>query len=364
MRPADRRPSSSRRNQRAPIRLLGAFGCLAVLILTSSAGMADDLSGAPGIKLDIGVGASLLKLPETRLTLTREFFPAHTIAKREDHDGEFVAPRVDLSLTGRLSPGLSLRLSGFYGAYGSTQVTSCTPTLTVRCGVTSIVDDPLDPFQATHAYTLATSNGMLVTADRNAYAWGLSLATQLSGTGTWWKPVFGIDHRRIDQDMRIDVLVDNSPIFWPTTVAHYRETLDTSYTGVFVGGRSSTIRLLPRLTLSFGGTAGLYHARSSYTGSYSSVSGHPYADSAQLSLSRTSLAVIGTGDAELSARLSSLLTVSLYGKIEAYSWAPRMQYNDGDRDAVFALNAINYGTRIGDGMAYTLVGGLKLSAQW
>lgn len=308
------------------------------------------------------VSASRLELPGTLFTRTTEF-NADTIAKQTNHNGDFYAPRLEGALTAYVLPGFSLALGGFYATYDNEQNTTCTPTLSVRCAVISIVDDPLRA-QTTIAYTSETSNGMFTSTDRTVDHWGISMEAKFHRWFSGFTPLLGIDYRRLDQSLRMDAVLDQTPIGWVDSTMSYREKLDTRYLGLYVGAKSTRIFIAPQWYFSLEGRVGLYHADANYRGLYNAQSGHPFSDSADLRINRDKLAVAGAVKAETGVELSQGLSLSVFGILEGYSWAPKMKYNDHDVQPNYTVNGINQGTSIGDGTAFAYSGGVRLAIRW
>ncbi|MCB1443685.1 MAG: hypothetical protein KDJ72_11755 [Methyloceanibacter sp.] len=206
----------------------------------------------------------------------------------------------------------------------------------VKCnggGVTCVVIDP------TGANTFLSST-LNTKATKDADYWGgqaeLKFAT---GAPREIKPelyrmdyyIAGFDIRGIDQDSRVHSSAG--------TVFTYKENLETTYTGGYIGfGGEYSFGFIPVVGNAFkqkGGildrlglrtylnaTAGLYNAETDYTGTFSG----PAATSTRLSNSNDELAFIGTVSLETRAQLSDRTSLSFWTDYEYISSVPQLHY--------------------------------------
>jgi hypothetical protein len=167
--------------------------------------------------------------------------------------------------------------------------------------------------------------------------------------------------RGIDQDNRL-----NSNFGTPFV---YNETLDTTYTGGYIGlggeysfgfipGIKNVGGLYDRLGLRtfVNATAGFYNASTDYTGRFTSG---PFGSG--LSLSNDEFAFIGTVSLETRKQLGPRASLSLWTDYEYISSVPEMQYANGagtltriDDDSVFATRTmLRFNLGLGSQQLYT-----------
>lgn len=173
--------------------------------------------------------------------------------------------------------------------------------------------------------------------------------------------MIGADIRGFDQDNTVDGSVHVPlalPPFLNGPLYHYREQLDTTYTGGYIGlgGEYSLLSYLglglqDRLGLrSFiTARAGLYSAEVDYDGHFIAQGpGHP--PPSRLSLSGDELAFIGSITLETRKQFGPRTSLSLVTDYEYISYAPEMRYNNETAP-----------TRIGDDDAWAIRTALRLN---
>jgi hypothetical protein len=196
-----------------------------------------------------------------------------------------------------------------------------------RCKGNCVVIDP------TGANTF-TSTTLNTKTDTNADYWGAKAALKFgTGAPTEVKPeiyrndyfIVGFDVRGIDQDNKLHSSVG--------TVFNYKETLDTTYTGGYIGfggeysfgfipGIKSVGGLYDRLGLRtfVNATAGFYNASTDYSGRFSGPA------ATRLSKSSDDFAFIGTVSLETRKQLGPRTSLSLWTDYEYISSVPDMHY--------------------------------------
>lgn len=208
--------------------------------------------------------------------------------------------------------------------------------------------------------------------NRDADYWGAQAEVKLAtGAPTEVKPtvyrndywIAGFDVRGIDQDNHLRGRFNGANIY------NYKETLDTTYTGGFIGfGGEYSFGFIPGLK-NVGGIydrlgirtfvnvkAGLYNADTDYSGRFTSVGGFNTA----LNKSNDELAFIGTVSLEARKQLGQRTSLSLWTDYEFISSVPQMQYANTNHptriedDSVFASRTmlrLNIG--LGSSQLYT-----------
>ena len=188
---------------------------------------------------------------------------------------------------------------------------------------------------------------------RDANYWGaqgeLKFAT---GAPTEVKPqiyrndyfIAGFDVRGIDQDNRL------RGKFGSTDIYTYKESLDTTYVGGYVGfGGEYSFGFIPGVK-SVGGfydrlglrtfvnaTAGLYNADTDYRG----VTSFNFAGfNSAVSKSNDELAFIGTVSLETRKQIGPRTSLSLWSDYEYISSVPQMRYADTNRQTTFSDDSV------------------------
>ena len=209
--------------------------------------------------------------------------------------------------------------------------------------------------------TLTGTGSSLVTqTDREYDYWGAKAELKFAGgQPTNVKPnvyrndyfIVGFDTRGIDQDNRLRGKSGGVNVF------RYKENLDTTYVGGFVGfGGEYSFGFIPGLK-TVGGfydrlgirtyasvRAGLYSADTDYTGRFTPGPGGPAGT--KLSLSNDELAFIGTVSLEARKQIGDRTSVSLWSDYDYISSVPTMRYANGSRptrisdESVFATRTM------------------------
>lgn len=208
--------------------------------------------------------------------------------------------------------------------------------------------------------TLAFGPPTLVTnTNREADYWGAQAELKFAtGAPQEVKPqiyrndyfIAGFDVRGIDQDNRLRGKFGNVDVY------NYKETLDTTYVGGYVGfGGEYSFGFIPgiknvggiydRLGLRtfINATAGLYNADTDYRG----VTRFPFAGfNSSISKSNDELAFIGTVSLETRKQIGARTSLSLWTDYEYISSVPQMKYANTqhatriDEDSVFATRTM------------------------
>ena len=217
-----------------------------------------------------------------------------------------------------------------------------------RCRSNCLVTDPTGGFAG-------TSGPLNTITDREADYWGGSAELKFAtGAPTEVRPdvyrndyfIAGFDVRGIDQDNRLRSKTG--------TVFNYNETLDTTYTGGYIGfGGEYSFGFVPvigKMLKGTGGfydrlglrtylnaTAGIYNAETDYTGRFTSGG-----FGSRISQSSDEVAFIGTVSLETRKQLGTRTSLSLWTDYEFISSVPKMEYAAGnsptriDDESVFA----------------------------
>jgi hypothetical protein len=180
-----------------------------------------------------------------------------------------------------------------------------------------------------------TSSSLSTKTDREADYWGGQVELKFGrAEPVHSKPnlyrndyfIVGADVRGIDQDNKL-----RSPVGTPFT---YKETLDTTYVGGYIGlggeyslGFLTGGGLYERLGLRtfIAGRAGLYNAETDYDGRFA---GNGLAS--RLTKSNDELAFIGTISLETRKQIGMRTSLSLWTDYEYISSVPKMHYADED----------------------------------
>jgi hypothetical protein len=234
------------------------------------------------------------------------------------------------------------RIEGFWANADDDNRTSCSggPTYCV-------VIDPTGAF-------IGTSGSLVTKTTREADYWGGSAELKFGRPEpVRVKPnlyrndyfIVGADIRGIDQN--------NTLHSGTGTVFTYKESLDTTYTGGYIGlGGEYSFGFLKgiggfydRLGLRtfISGRVGLYSADTDYTGRFKSAG----APSTRLGLSNDELAFIGTVSLETRKQLGARTSLSLWTDYEYISSVPKMRYADDsghpttiDSESIFATRTM------------------------
>lgn len=297
-----------------------------------------------GTTIWVGGGVQFLSLPDIRFTATGT--PgSYRRQKNSDSDWLDAGGAGGAGIETALGMWGGFRVSGVVkGFWANVEVDDFT-----RCGGGCLVVDPTTGAVAGTSTTLGTKT------DREADYWGAQAELKFAtGAPTEVKPeiyrndyfIAGFDVRGIDQDNRL-----HSVFGTPFT---YKETLDTTYTGGYIGfggeysfgfipGIKNVGGLYDRLGLRtfINATAGFYNADTDYRGRLASG-----ACCSALSLSDDEFAFIGIVSLETRKQLGARASLSLWTDYEYISSVPEMRYGNAGNpthisdDSVFATRTM------------------------
>lgn len=281
-----------------------------------------------GTTLWVGGGVQFLSLPDIKFTRTN----GHT---QQNTESDW------LDVGGATGAGFETAL-GYWGGWRvSGSIKGFWAGLEYDhnrgCKSNCVVIDPTGSF-------VGTSGTLRTATDREADYWGGSAELKFAtGAPTEVKPevyrndyfIAGFDVRGIDQDNRLRSKTG--------TAYNYSETLDTTYTGGYIGfGGEYSFGFVPVIgkMLKGGGglydrlglrtylnaTAGIYNAETDYTGRFASGG-----FGSRISQSSDEVAFIGTVSLETRKQLGTRTSLSLWTDYEFISSVPKMQYADGNR---------------------------------
>jgi hypothetical protein len=299
-----------------------------------------------GTTIWIGGGVQFLSLPDIRFTGKGGL---SGLRRQKNTDSDW------LDFGGAAGGGFETAL-GYWGGYRVTGTiegfwantddddrTSCSGSPTY-----CVVIDPTGAF-------VGTSGKLVTKTDREADYWGGSAELKFGRPEpVHVKPnvyrndyfIVGFDVRGIDQD--------NTLRSGAGTAFTYKETLDTTYVGGYIGlGGEYSFGFIPGIK-NVGGifdrlglrtfvnaTVGLYNAETDYTGRFASG-----AFGSRLSKSSDDLAFIGTVSLETRKQLGARTSLSLWTDYEYISSVPEMRYANSSRptriedDSVFATRTM------------------------
>jgi hypothetical protein len=288
-----------------------------------------------GTTIWVGGGVQFLSLPDIKFTEKN----GH---KQKNSESDW------LDFGGAAGGGIETAL----GMWGSSRVTGSVKGFWANVetddrkncnggGSSCVVFDP----SSGNAFTSGTLN---TKTDRNVDYWGTQAELKFGrAEPVQVKPnlyrndyfIIGADVRGIDQDNTLRSSVG--------TAFSYKESLDTTYVGGYVGlggeyslGFLTGGGLYDRLGLRtfISGRAGLYSADTDYSGRFTSGS-----IGSRLSKSNDDLAFIGTVSLETRKQIGQRTSISLWTDYEYISSVPKMQYADDngrptrfDDEGVFA----------------------------
>ena len=273
-----------------------------------------------GTTIWVGGGVQFLSLPDIRFTEQN----GH---KQKNSESDW------LDFGGAVGGGVETAL----GMWGSSRVTGSVKGFFADvetddrkgCNGTCVVVDP------TGAFISPPSGNLSTKTDREADYWGAQAELKFGrAEPVHVKPnlyrndyfILGADVRGIDQDNTLRSSVG--------TNFSYKETLDTTYVGGYVGlggeyslGFLTGGGLYDRLGLRtfIAGRAGLYSADTDYDGRFASG-----AFSSKISQSNDELAFIGTVSLETRKQIGMRTSLSLWTDYEYISSVPKMHYADDD----------------------------------
>ena len=292
-----------------------------------------------GTTVWVGGGVQFLSLPDIKFTRTNGRLQENTESDWLDFGGA-TGGGIETALGYWGDWRVSGSIKGFWAALEDDHNT--------RCRSNCLVTDPTGGFAG-------TSGTLNTITDREADYWGGSAELKFAtGAPTEVKPdvyrndyfIAGFDVRGIDQDNRLRSKTG--------TVFNYNETLDTTYTGGYIGfGGEYSFGFVPvigKMLKGTGGfydrlglrtylnaTAGIYNAETDYTGRFTSGG-----FGSRISQSSDEVAFIGTVSLETRKQLGTRTSLSLWTDYEFISSVPKMEYAAGnsptriDDESVFA----------------------------
>ena len=329
---------------------IAAATLLGAAIVSQPAAAQDYVTaGDGGTRVWAGGGYQFLSLPEIRFTGKGGL---GNLRRQENSEKDF------WDIGGSVGGGIETEfghwgnflvsgaVKGFWSHVETDHLVSCNQG-TAGC----VVIDP------TGANTF-TSGTLRTTTDRETDYWGAQAELKF-GTGApkEVKPevyrndyfIAGFDVRGIDQDNRLRSTSGTRFV--------YNETLDTTYTGGYIGiGGEYSFGFIPVIGKALKGqggfldrlglrtylnaTAGLYNAETDYTGRFSGPA------STRLSQSNDEFAFIGTVSLETRKQIGDRTSLSLWTDYEYISSAPQLNYAGPggttriDDDSVFATRTM------------------------
>src|SRR5680860_102051 len=310
---------------------------LGAVALAQPALAQDDFTTATfgGTTIWVGGGVQFLSLPDIKFTYKGG--PGN-FRRQTNSSGDW------LDFGGATAGGIETTLGYWGGMRASGSVKGFWANVedddTTRCsgaGAYCAVVDPTGGF-------VAPSTSLVTKANREADYWGAQAELKLAtGAPTEVKPTFyrndyfiaGFDVRGIDQNNKLRSATGTNFI--------YKETLDTTYVGGYVGiGGEYSFGFVPVIGNWLKGqgglldrwgfrtylnaTAGLYNADTSYTGGFESG-----AFSSRLDKSNDELAFIGTLSLETRKQLGPRTSLSLFTDYEYISSVATMDYVNQNR---------------------------------
>lgn len=320
------------------VSVLGMATCL-------GAARAQDMTTATfnGTTVWVGGGVQFLSLPDIKFTRKGGRLQENTESGFLDFGGA-TGGGIETALGYWGGFRVSGTVKGFWASLEDDRNRGCKGACTVV--------DPTGGF-------VSTSTALYTVTDREADYWGGSAELKFAtGAPQEVKPdvyrndyfIAGFDVRGIDQDNRLRSKTG--------TVFNYDETLDTTYTGGYIGfGGEYSFGFVPvignmlkgsggvldRLGLRtyLNATAGIYNAETDYAGRFSSGG-----FGSRISQSSDDVAFIGTVSLETRKQLGTRTSLSLWTDYEFISSVPKMQYADGnkpttiDDESVFATRTM------------------------
>lgn len=296
-------------------------------LLASQPALAQDMTSMTfnGTTVTLGGGVQYLSLPDIRFV--GRGTPGGFTRPNNSDFGEYggaAGGGIETALGYMGGYRVSGQIKGFFSNVSNDERSACRGT---ACTV-------VDP---TGVDVISGPAPLLTKTDRDADYWGGAVEFKFAGgEPVQVKPnlyrndyfIIGADVRGIDQDNRLRGRFDGDPIYF------YKETLDTTYTGAYIGlGGEYSLGFLPtggmmdRLGLRtfLSARAGLYNADTDYRGAYSDLTGF----SSVLSQSNDELAFIGSVALETRKQIGTRTSLSLWTDYEYISSVPEMRYANG-----------------------------------
>jgi hypothetical protein len=324
--------------------IIFAAALLGAAVVTKPAAAQDFTTASfGGTTVWVGGGVQFLSLPDIKFTRTNGHPQQNTESDWLDFGGA-TGGGIETALGNWGGWRVSGSVKGFWAGLEDDHNRGCKS----NC----VVVDPTGLF-------VGTSNRLYTVTDREADYWGGSAELKFAtGAPIEVKPemyrndyfIAGFDVRGIDQDNRLRSKTG--------TVFNYTETLDTTYTGGYIGfGGEYSFGFIPVIGKSLKGvggiydrlglrtylnaTAGIYNAETDYTGRFTSGG-----FGSRISQSSDDVAFIGTVSLETRKQLGERTSLSLWTDYEFISSVPKMQYADGNRptriddESVFATRTM------------------------
>jgi hypothetical protein len=328
--------------------------------LFAPAAHAQDMTTATfnGTTIWVGGGFQYLTLPDMKFTLRGN---QESVRRQENSDfseyGGSVGGGIETAIANWNGMRVTAGVKGFFSDLGNSNRKRCAGGGDTFCAA-------IDP---TGFVSISTNGSWASKTDRDVDYWGGSVEFKFGGSQpVYEKPnlyrndyfIVGADVRGIDQDNKIVNHVFDAPISGPAFV--YRETLDTTYTGAYVGfGGEYSFGFIPGVK-NVGGLydrlglrtfvnvkGGLYNADTDYSGRFDI----PFNNfGTRLSKSSDDLAFIGTISLETRKQIGMRTSLSLWTDYEYISSVPELHYADFERP-----------TRIGDDSSFATRTMLRLN---
>jgi hypothetical protein len=331
--------------------LIGVVGLGLAALLRPAAAQDMTTATVNGTTIWVGGGVQFLSLPDIKFTGIGN--PSNfRFQKNSESDWLDFGPAVGAGFETGLGLWGSTRVTiGAKGFWSNVETDN-----TTNCSIGCVVIDPATGF-------LQNGSTLRTKTSRDADYWGGQAEMKFGrAEPVYEKPNFyrndyfiiGADVRGIDQDNTL-----RGRAFSGLDVFTYRETLDTTYTGGYIGvGGEYSFGFIPFFGSAVKGVggiydrlglrtfinlkAGLYNADTDYTGRFS-FNDTPISTNSRISQSQDDLAFIGTVSLETRKQIGMRSSLSLWTDYEYISSVPEMRYNNGsgrvtriDDDGVFA----------------------------
>jgi hypothetical protein len=318
---------------RKPILLLAASLGVAVL---ASVAHAQDMTATSatvgGTTIWVGGGVQFLSLPDIKFTGFGDPFNAGHRQTNSSSDwsdfGGSVGGGLETAIANWNGMRVTAGVKGFFSNFENSDNKRCTTTSSEVC----FAWDPTGNV----FFGLKEGDSWVPKTDRDVDYWGGQVEFKFGAAQpVHEKPniyrndyfIIGTDVRGIDQDNKI---VTHSEPDWV-----YRETLDTTYVGGYIGlGGEYSFGFIPGLK-NVGGLydrlgirtfvnlrAGFYDARTDYDGRFNTSDGF----ASKLSRSSDDFAFIGTVSLETRKQIGLRTSLSLWTDYEYISSVPKMRY--------------------------------------
>ncbi len=292
------------------------------------------------------VGWSQLNLPDFAFTLRHQdrneqgdFTPLQFLGRQVDDDGKSdEGHRLDFGFNGLVinrggDPVIYVGAKGFYASYSSKSATGCDERATQLGNSPDLPGSTCTFIPLTQeadipgTYQIGASELTSGKVRRDVTNWGASIEASFNDREK--QPIalkFGAGYKSIDQDISYQV----TGAHWGTTNtvgnATYDEDLNTGYWGGYIGVEGE-VPLGSGISLGLDGNAGLYYARTNYTGKYSYDLFQ--SNSTELDLTDNDVSFIASMKVELKKKFRHF-NLSAFALGEYYSYAPKVIYKSND----------------------------------